>query len=58
VTAGCVNVEVVCAGTIVRPGDVIVGDGDGVVVVSRKAAADVVRLGEQRVPGKSSRAPG
>jgi 4-hydroxy-4-methyl-2-oxoglutarate aldolase len=47
-TAGCVNVEVVCAGAIVRPGDVIVGDGDGVVVVPRKVAAEVARLGEQR----------
>ena len=47
-TAGRVNVEVVCAGAIVRPGDVIVGDGDGVVVVPRKVAAEVARLGEQR----------
>ncbi len=47
-TAGCVNVEVVCAGAIVHPGDVIVGDADGVVVVPREAAAEVARLGEQR----------
>jgi 4-hydroxy-4-methyl-2-oxoglutarate aldolase len=47
-TAGCVNVEVVCSGAIVRPGDVIVGDGDGVVVVPRQTAAGVARLGEQR----------
>jgi 4-hydroxy-4-methyl-2-oxoglutarate aldolase len=47
-TAGCVNVDVVCAGAIVRPGDVIVGDADGVVAVPRKAAEEVARLGEQR----------
>ena len=48
-TAGWVNVPVVCAGAIVRPGDVIVGDMDGVVVVPRQAAAEIARLGSERV---------
>jgi 4-hydroxy-4-methyl-2-oxoglutarate aldolase len=43
-----VNVDVVCAGSIVHPGDVIVGDVDGVVVVERGSAQEVVRLGEER----------
>ena len=48
-TAGSVNVPVVCAGAAIAPGDVIVGDVDGVVVVPRQAAADVARLGNERV---------
>ena len=48
-TAGWVNVPVVCAGALVRPGDVVVGDMDGVVVVSREAAEEIARLGTERV---------
>jgi 4-hydroxy-4-methyl-2-oxoglutarate aldolase len=48
-TPGSVNIPVVCAGALVRPGDVIVGDMDGVVVVPRQAAAEIARLGTERV---------
>ena len=48
-TPGSVNIDVVCAGAIVRPGDVVIGDIDGVVVVRRETAAEVVELGQRRI---------
>jgi 4-hydroxy-4-methyl-2-oxoglutarate aldolase len=46
---GSVNIEVVCAGARVDPGDVIVGDQDGVVVIKREMAVEVAQLGAQRI---------
>jgi 4-hydroxy-4-methyl-2-oxoglutarate aldolase len=45
---GAVNVPVVCGGVNVMPGDAVIADDDGVVVIRRKDAADVVAKGEKR----------
>ncbi len=47
-TLGAVNVPIICAGQLVNPGDAIIADADGVVVIPRLEAESALNEAEKR----------
>ena len=45
---GWINAPIIMGGTVVQPGDLIVGDGDGVVCIPRERASDVIAAAAKR----------
>ena len=54
-SGGRINWPVSLAGTTVNPGDLIVGDADGVVVVPREMAAEIVKGAQAKVDAENQR---
>lgn len=52
---GEINVPISCGGTVVAPGDIVVGDVDGVAVVPRAHAEEILRLVQQLMTREATR---
>lgn len=53
--AGRVNVQISAGGTTINPGDLIVGDADGVVVIPRDDVPTILELAQKKVDAESRR---
>jgi 4-hydroxy-4-methyl-2-oxoglutarate aldolase len=49
-----VGVPIECAGVAVQPGDLVIGDDDGVAIIPRGVAEEVVGLAEEKVSGENT----
>ncbi|MHB9841475.1 4-carboxy-4-hydroxy-2-oxoadipate aldolase/oxaloacetate decarboxylase [Paraburkholderia terrae] len=54
-TIGSVNVPIICAGALVSPGDVVIGDDDGVVVVPASAVHETAERAASRVANEEEK---
>lgn len=54
-TLGSVNVPIVCAGEMINPGDIIIADDDGVCLVKREEAKEVLEKSNQRIKNEDEK---
>jgi 4-hydroxy-4-methyl-2-oxoglutarate aldolase len=52
---GAINVPIACGGVPVNPGDLVMGDDDGVVIVPREDAERVIEATDARLVGETRR---
>jgi 4-hydroxy-4-methyl-2-oxoglutarate aldolase len=53
IDVSAVNVDIQCGGVTVHPGDLVLGDHDGVVVVPTVSVDETLRLAEEKVSGEN-----
>lgn len=52
---GAINVPIVCGGVLVNPGDIVVGDDDGVVIIPREDAQRTLDVSDEHLAGELAR---
>lgn len=56
--SGLVNHPICVGGVTVNPGDLVVGDADGVTVIERERVAEMIELGRKKVASERKRLDG